>query len=93
MSFDQKIYQFDDCNSNRIDIRHPRGCHPIPLSKKVPKQLYELDEDFRPTFPVTFAGSLDAQCVKGGGAKKMLQTAKTFVTKLVRYIEWIVDPL
>ena len=23
----------------------------------------------------------------------MLQTAKTFVTKLVRYIEWIVDPL
>ena len=34
-----------------------------------------------------------AQCVKGGGAKKMLQTAKTFVTKLVRYIEWIVDPL
>ena len=33
------------------------------------------------------------QCVKGGGAKKMLQTAKTFVTKLVRYIEWIVDPL
>ena len=31
--------------------------------------------------------------VKGGGAKKMLQTAKTFVTKLVRYIEWIVDPL
>ena len=36
---------------------------------------------------------LVAQCVKGGGAKKMLQTAKTFVTKLVRYIEWIVDPL
>ena len=35
----------------------------------------------------------DPQCVKGGGAKKMLQTAKTFVTKLVRYIEWIVDPL
>ena len=34
-----------------------------------------------------------AQCVKGGGARKMLQTAKTFVTKLVRYIEWIVDPL
>ena len=33
------------------------------------------------------------QCVKGGGARKMLQTAKTFVTKLVRYIEWIVDPL
>ena len=31
--------------------------------------------------------------LKGGGAKKMLQTAKTFVTKLVRYIEWIVDPL
>ena len=34
-----------------------------------------------------------SQCVKGGGARKMLQTAKTFVTKLVRYIEWIVDPL
>ena len=31
--------------------------------------------------------------LKGGGARKMLQTAKTFVTKLVRYIEWIVDPL
>ena len=30
---------------------------------------------------------LGTQCVKGGGAKKMLQTAKTFVTKLVRYIE------
>ena len=64
MSFDQKIYQFDDCNSNRIDIRHPRGCHPIPLSKKVPKQLYELDEDFRPTFPVTFAGSLEVAFVQ-----------------------------
>ena len=64
MSFDQKIYQFDDCNSSRIDIRHPRGCHPIPLSKKVPKQLYELDEDFRPTFPVTFAGSLDVAFVQ-----------------------------
>ena len=63
MSFDQKIYQFDDCNSNGIDIRHPRGCHPIPLSKKVPKQLYELDEDFRPTFPVTFARSLDVAFV------------------------------
>ena len=64
MSFDQKIYQFDYCNSNRIDIRHPRGCHPIPLSKKVPKQLYELDEDFRPTFPVTFARSLDVAFVQ-----------------------------
>ena len=31
--------------------------------------------------------------LKGGGARKMFQTAKTFVTKLVRYIEWIVDPL
>ena len=40
-----------------------------------------------------FAAIGAAQCVKGGGAKKMLQTAKTFVTKLVRYIEWIVDPL
>ena len=59
-----KIYQLDDCNSNRIDIRHPRGCHPIPLSKKVPKQLYELDEDFRPTFPVTFARSLDVAFVQ-----------------------------
>ena len=50
----------------------------------------------RPQDPnvVWWPHSSAAQCVKGGGgAIKMLQTAKTFVTKLVRYIGWIVDPL
>ena len=36
----------------------------------------------------------DTQCVKGGvGGQKNVTNGKTFVTKLVRYIEWIVDPL
>ena len=33
-------------------------------AKRSPKQLYELDEDFGRTFPVTFAGSLDVAFVQ-----------------------------
>ena len=58
MSFDQKIYQFGDYNRSK-------GLSLNPAQQKDPKSSFmNLDEDFRRTFPVTFAGSLDVAFVQ-----------------------------